>query len=620
MSLKYKDNRLSLSSPQLSPEGLLDLNEVEKIDPTDNSIRVNVESNLGAVQGKKIIRIKPSDRVEMIVQKFLDSIPLISPGSFILRDNQGLIVKSKKSVSEARIKDKDQLYLSTLESERALFSYTNWCQISWLCAVFSISILGGCFGAYFTSSPSPYVYGVVVDAGSVHTSVYTYRFLGDKFNGTGIIEEVSFCDMGEIGISSFKENPAGIRALVNSSCLRDSAPQIYLKGSHVFPMYLGGTAGMRTLRLVDPYTTSWIMGNLTRALDRLTGHNTDSSVVTGEMEGLTGWISTNYLEGQLGDFSIKSSMLAARGPSTLGALDWGGASAQITTEVAKEDATHNITLYGKNYNLRTLSHLCFGQKEALYRHRSALVEEYYKNSSTLPSRLEDPCAPLGSVVAQSLKALFSSPCTQFNNKDLMDKVSGVENMVLFVGSSSIDQCRIKVEELFHYDLCIERYRQFTDELVCIKNTNPPHPQLSYYAFSTYWYLIQVLNLPSQHSLQRYDDASRDLCTKSRNESIEDGVEDKIVDSVCFKSIFMKALLTQGYKIDAENYSKIRFVKRAGSAEVGWTLGHSILVSNSIPEIQPKIYLRKFHKNMHYWTQAYSALLEHSSSERKWGKS
>ena len=37
------------------------------------------------------------------------------------------------------------------------------------------SILGGCFGAYFTSSPSPYVYGVVVDAGSVHTSVYTYR-------------------------------------------------------------------------------------------------------------------------------------------------------------------------------------------------------------------------------------------------------------------------------------------------------------------------------------------------------------------------------------------------------------------------------------------------------------
>ena len=51
------------------------------------------------------------------------------------------------------------------------------------------------------------------------------------------------------------------------------------------------------------------------------------------VKGLTGWISTNYLEGQLGDFNIKSSILVARGPSTLGALDWGGASAQITTEV-----------------------------------------------------------------------------------------------------------------------------------------------------------------------------------------------------------------------------------------------------------------------------------------------
>ena len=38
-----------------------------------------------------------------------------------------------------------------------------------------LSILGGCFGAFFSSSPPPYIYGVVVDAGSVHTSVYTYR-------------------------------------------------------------------------------------------------------------------------------------------------------------------------------------------------------------------------------------------------------------------------------------------------------------------------------------------------------------------------------------------------------------------------------------------------------------
>ena len=36
-----------------------------------------------------------------------------------VQDIQGLIVKSKKSVSEAGIKDKDQLYLSTLGKHRA---------------------------------------------------------------------------------------------------------------------------------------------------------------------------------------------------------------------------------------------------------------------------------------------------------------------------------------------------------------------------------------------------------------------------------------------------------------------------------------------------------------------
>ena len=35
-----------------------------------------------------------------------------------VQDIQGLIVKSKKSVSEAGIKDKDQLYLSTLGKHR----------------------------------------------------------------------------------------------------------------------------------------------------------------------------------------------------------------------------------------------------------------------------------------------------------------------------------------------------------------------------------------------------------------------------------------------------------------------------------------------------------------------
>ena len=52
------------------------------------------------------------------------------------------------------------------------------------------------------------------------------------------------------------------------------------------------------------------------------------------VQGLTGWICTNYLEGELGDFlNTDLHLLQASSRRSLGALDWGGASAQITTEV-----------------------------------------------------------------------------------------------------------------------------------------------------------------------------------------------------------------------------------------------------------------------------------------------
>ncbi|XP_027752754.1 ectonucleoside triphosphate diphosphohydrolase 8-like [Empidonax traillii] len=36
-------------------------------------------------------------------------------------------------------------------------------------------------------------YGLVFDAGSTHTSLYTYRWPADKENGTGIVSQVDVC-------------------------------------------------------------------------------------------------------------------------------------------------------------------------------------------------------------------------------------------------------------------------------------------------------------------------------------------------------------------------------------------------------------------------------------------
>lgn len=99
------------------------------------------------------------------------------------------------------------------------------------------------------------------------------------------------------------------------------------------PVFLGGTAGMRVLNATDATAADMILGNLSAALD--TGTPFDHSVQTAEIlsgttEGILGWVTSNYLSNVFGTEDANNSVPA----SPLGALDWGGASSQITFEIA----------------------------------------------------------------------------------------------------------------------------------------------------------------------------------------------------------------------------------------------------------------------------------------------
>ena len=87
----------------------------------------------------------------------------------------------------------------------------------------TMSVLTGltCVLAWVLSVPDVR-YLILLDAGSVHTSVYTYRFYS---TGPGQVEvsETMFCDIGLMGISAFKENPEeAAEWFVRDPCLTDS--------------------------------------------------------------------------------------------------------------------------------------------------------------------------------------------------------------------------------------------------------------------------------------------------------------------------------------------------------------------------------------------------------------
>merc|ERR1712117_153097 len=107
---------------------------------------------------------------------------------------------------------------------------------------------------------------------------------------------------------------------------------------------------MRVLNVTDPSAASQIIGNLSEALSRTpfdhSGAET-AKIVSGTTEGILGWITSNYLSNVFG--TNESRPVPSGG---FGALDWGGASSQITFEVGAGDGQfgpaenmHGLSLY-----------------------------------------------------------------------------------------------------------------------------------------------------------------------------------------------------------------------------------------------------------------------------------
>ncbi|XP_046538895.1 ectonucleoside triphosphate diphosphohydrolase 2 isoform X2 [Equus quagga] len=137
-------------------------------------------------------------------------------------------------------------------------------------------------------------YGIVLDAGSSHTSMFIYKWPADKKNDTGIVSQHSSCNVHGGGISSYADNPSGAgQSLVE--CL-DQALRDVPKDRHTgTPLYLGATAGMRLLNLTHPEAAANVLAAVTQTLTQYPFHFRGARILSGQDEGVFGWVTANYL-------------------------------------------------------------------------------------------------------------------------------------------------------------------------------------------------------------------------------------------------------------------------------------------------------------------------------------
>lgn len=232
-----------------------------------------------------------------------------------------------------------------------------------LCFIFTIILIQLC-------SCQTYDYGIAIDAGSTHTGMFIYRW--DKRVTTYSAEEhmllypetkpyqIHGDHMHAGPVSDYIENPTNIHDLIQP--LIDFA-KTQLKSEEprwgTFPILLGATAGVRSLE-----TEKRI--NLMQAIRDFFSSDSvpflyrpeNVIILSGNEEGYYGWLSSNYFYNRL----------AAENSPTLGALDMGGASMQVTWQVEPSfdilEGCSVVQLWDETYRLYTHSFQGFGAQLA----------------------------------------------------------------------------------------------------------------------------------------------------------------------------------------------------------------------------------------------------------------
>ncbi len=195
-------------------------------------------------------------------------------------------------------------------------------------------------------------YAIIVDAGSTGSRLHIFQYTESAMP---VITDV-FSNHTEPGLSSYSNQPEQAANTLKESL--DKAVE-FLKKNGVDNMSsvkisILATAGMR---LVPEDQQKAIYDNITQYIKNHYAFSiSDIKTISGQMEGLYGWMDVNYL---LGNFQNNKP--------TVGSIDMGGASTQIafaTQNSVNPDDKISVNINNQKYSVFSASFLGLGQDQA----------------------------------------------------------------------------------------------------------------------------------------------------------------------------------------------------------------------------------------------------------------
>uniref|UniRef100_A0A8C4T1S7 Ectonucleoside triphosphate diphosphohydrolase 2 n=1 Tax=Erpetoichthys calabaricus TaxID=27687 RepID=A0A8C4T1S7_ERPCA len=285
-------------------------------------------------------------------------------------------------------------------------------------------------------------YGIVLDAGSSHTTMFIYKWPSDKENNTGIVSQHGECHADGYGISSYTDDPSRA-GLSLKKCLDEALLSIPKAQHRETPIYLGATAGMRLLKMTSLVASDQILQAVETTIRAYPFDFRGAKILSGREEG---WHSNGLICFLSCQYGWVGRWVNPR-KETVGALDLGGASTQITfvTKESIEDQEDEmrLQLYGQEYKVYTHSFLCYGRDQVLRRVLSRLLKNGYAKS------IIHPCWPSDFSKNVTLRAIYESPCTEKEKPPDYQP----DDSVQLTGSGSGPGCKSIVSQLFDFRNC-----------------------------------------------------------------------------------------------------------------------------------------------------------------------
>ncbi|XP_069787979.1 ectonucleoside triphosphate diphosphohydrolase 6 [Narcine bancroftii] len=381
--------------------------------------------------------------------------------------------------------------------------------------------------------PAPQAfYGIMFDAGSTGTRIHVFKFT-QMANESPKLADETFKAL-KPGLSAYSDKPhlstKGIQDLLEVA--KDSIPHDYWAST---PLVLKATAGLRLL----PGEKAQLLLDKVKEIFQSSPFRVSNdcvSIMDGTDEGISAWITVNFLKDSLQDSK----------QNTAGMLDLGGGSTQITflplsemtLQTSPIDYITSIQMFNRTYTLYSHSYLGLGLMSA----RLAILGGIEGRPTEKDHDLVSSCLSPG------FKA-------EWKHAEIVYSIKGQK-----AGEPLYDSCYARIEKMLY------------------KKVHKPEEvqNISFYAFSYYYDTAVDVGLIDKEKggtlkVEDYGRAAKQVC-----QSMEYGSTDK--PFLCMDLVYITVLLQE---LGFQNDAVLKLARKINGVESSWALGATFYYIDSL---------------------------------------